>query len=504
MLTIEKRNQTKSLVIYLAIMILIVAAALACAGQKAHAEKIKGEVAVCAPTITSVENTKQGVLLTWKKVKGRSVSTYRVYRKSYKSGSKWKCLKTCGSSMSTWQNVTTKLTEGNAYKYVVIAYKKKAHELSAKTPPAGAVSKAVKIYRLDPVKMTSISATSATGASAKWAKKRCASGYEIQFAKEPLFLSYETVVVRGSSKTSINASLNVESKKRYARIRAYKTHSGVTSRSCWSYSPNYKNSPKLKIRYYAHKGKKMEYRKLAKQKLYGYDVFQGGSQKDGYSYSFLLNKKKNLAKLTKIDLTTGKVKKVGKSKIRGHANSLTYNPDNKKLVCTNSDRYIKYFTLINPGSMKKSRMKQAVIPKEICGISKARIKNKIIGFTAISYNPVKKKYVARIKNSRNFVVLSKSFVVERYISVSKRLWQLKQSMICTNDLIIDLQSANGGRYNILVLYDWAGNYISTVRMDKKYEAEDIFEYNGNLYGQVYHSYMKKHKFKRCNYLFRAE
>ena len=32
----------------------------------------------------------------------------------------------------------------------------------------------------------------------------------------------------------------------------------------------------------------------------------------------------------------------------------------------------------------------------------------------------------------------------------------------------------------------------------------IFEYNGNLYGQVYHSYMKKHKFKRCNYLFRAE
>lgn len=117
---------------------------------------------------------------------------------------------------------------------------------------------------------------------------------------------------------------------------------------------------------------------------------------------------------------------------------------------------------------------------------------------------MKKKYVARIKNSRNFVVLSKSFVVERYISVSKRLWQLKQSMICTNDLIIDLQSANGGRYNILVLYDWAGNYISTVRMDKKYEAEDIFEYNGNLYGQVYHSYMKKHKFKRCNYLFRAE
>lgn len=519
MATKEEKNQNKTISIKVTLILLLIALSVVFTGQKAGASIIDGETAIGAASVQSIENTKKGILLSWKKKPG--ASSYRIFRKAQESGAEWKCVKKSGRNLIAWQNKSSKLKDGTAYKYVVVAYAKRAGAVSDYAHPEKYASKAAKVFRLKPVKMTSLKASSTVSASAAWKTKKTVSGYEVQFSKDPLFLKKESFVIKSSANASITKSLKTVSKKRYARIRSFKTKDGEVFRSCWSYSPNYKKNPIMKIRYFSKNGKKMEYRKLAKQKMYGFDVFQGACARGGHSYNFLLNKKKNKAKLIKVDIATGKVAKVGKGLVKGHANSFTYNPDKDLMVCANSGSSEKYFTLVNPDTLKQSMLKKAVIPDEICGIARARVKKVLKGFTAISYNPKRKKYVARVKKNYNFVVLSSDFVVERYVSITKRIKQMKQSMLCTNDMIIDLQSADGGKFNVLVLYDWAGNYISTVRLDKKYELEDVYEHNGKLYGLAYRSYtktivkkvktkkkkykkVKRRKFMRDNYMFSAE
>jgi hypothetical protein len=40
------------------------------------------------------------------------------------------------------------------------------------------------------------------------------------------------------------------------------------------------------------------------------------------------------------------------------------------------------------------------------------------------------------------------------------------------------------------VFDWEGNHITTIKLGKKYELEDMYEYGGRLYGQFYHSFNK--------------
>ena len=243
--------------------------------------------------------------------------------------------------------------------------------------------------------------------------------------------------------------------------------------------------------------KETDYRKMSRQKLYGYDVFQGACSYGKYSYHSLLNKNNGRFKLVRVNMDSGKVVKTGTRAIRGHANSMTYNTDDSIAVATQGNGSNNKLTIINIKSLNPKRVVKIKVPAAVSGAGKADIKKIRKGITAISYEESRKKYVARVADLDDFIVMNRNFTVIRYVKVSKKFKQMRQSMLCTKDMVICLMSPVSSKQdNIGVIYDWNGNYITKVWLGKKYELEDVYFNEGVLYGHKYNSFLKTIKKKK--------
>lgn len=457
----------------------------------AVSEKQVEDIIIETSQNVSARNTKEGILLEWKK--DADADHYRIFRRKAGEESGYEEVKkSSNNKLVAWID-KGKLSNGSVYNYLV-AYCKAAENKDCIVLPDEKDPNAIAVPRLEKKKIKTMNGTG-TGANLTWNVNGAASGYQIQFTTDPFFFDVETFDVEGGAQNTYNAELKKPGKKHYARMRAYKTVDGVNHYSPWTFSPNYKKKIELSLVFNKKKKKRIDYRAASKQKMWGYDTFQGACSNGVFSYNALVNKSKDNAKIIKVNIASGKVVKIGSSKINGHVNSMTYNTS-KKIIVTTGKGNKKLLNVVDPAKLKTKKVVKISIPSTICGISKAKAK-KLKGISAISYIPSTKKYLVRISEKNDFAIMNSKYVIERYIEVSKSKKGTRQSVFFSNDLLMNMKSpSSGSKYNIMDVYDNTGVYITTITLKNKNEVEDVYTYRNRLYGQIYRSYMKKIKVKQ--------
>lgn len=253
-------------------------------------------------------------------------------------------------------------------------------------------------------------------------------------------------------------------------------------------------SNKSKITWLTKKsGKRYEYRALAKQKMYGYDTFQGACTHGDYSYHILYNRRNQKCKVIKVSLKTHKVVKVSKALPLDHGNDMTYDTKNDRLVVVHYEPHPMRLSVIDPETLERTKVKNVKRPTErLSGASTALTKS-IKGMTGIGYDEEHDEFIVSIMGTRHYMLLSSSFKPTSVIKVPKNDPYVKQGMTVKDGFIIRSFSAYNRKYNqnILYIYDFAGNFVKTVKLGKGYEIENVYFVDDKLYASTYMSYFKK-------------
>ncbi len=340
-----------------------------------------------------------------------------------------------------------------------------------------------------------------------WKKTEDADGYE---------------VVRGTSATAVTPVVSVKGnctekmftaklgKTYHYKVRAYRENAtGDRIYGEWSdvrtFSMPERYTPAVKR--LSKAGTWLDLRKLAGQKLYGYDIFQGACTDGKYGYYVLYNKKKEKCRIVKLRLSDNKVVKVSRVLEIHHGNDITYNRHTGKLLAVHLSGNNPYrIAVIDPSTLKLERNRTVKLPKKLPGASRATLK-KQKGINGIAYDPDRKQYVLRVRVYGDFIITDKNLKPLRYIrpSVKKIKPRLYQGLEVINGYIgsVEASSDTGtyDRYNILNLYRWNGSYVGRINIKKGNELENIFFANGRGYAGFYHEYYVKGKLKRNNYIY---
>ncbi len=195
-----------------------------------------------------------------------------------------------------------------------------------------------------------------------------------------------------------------------------------------------------------------------------YNVLQGGCTDGKYAYYCSNDPYTNKCSISKFDVTTfEEVARVNAVSV-DHGNDITYNKDKDCLVvCHNSPNR----TLVSFVDKKTLEITETIeIPLEIY---------------SITYNHKTNKYAVGISYTFDFAILDKNFnVIERIEGVTPEKSKTKQGMDSDDDYIYFLLSGP----NAISVYDWSGKHYGIYKMNdsaKKYEAENIFHINDDLY-----------------------
>lgn len=186
-------------------------------------EEKNDELALIQPTIKSLSNGVNSVIVKWDKVS--EADGYYIYRKTGTDG-KWKKVKTIvGSEVISWKDKKTK--NGTQYGYKICAYK--GDTISKK-------SKAKVMYRLEKTTIKSLKQTSEQKAEIQYTTNKKGTGYQIQYSTSSKYAKSKTmtVYVKDAKKLSKVLSDLKKDKKYYVRIRVYKTVNGRKYYSGWN------------------------------------------------------------------------------------------------------------------------------------------------------------------------------------------------------------------------------------------------------------------------------
>lgn len=173
------------------------------------------------PSLSGIYNSRDGVLVKWKQVKG--ADGYVVYRKSG-NGEFEQIAKVKGINTLSSTDKGAKGKNGASFTYTVKAYKGK--DYSAWNGGGK------KILRLESPEVTSIANWTGSKLNMKWKQNSAADGYEIQYSTSSQFTWNKSLKTgKASSQTFYNLTKN---KRYYVRIRSFKKTGNTTYYSAWT------------------------------------------------------------------------------------------------------------------------------------------------------------------------------------------------------------------------------------------------------------------------------
>ncbi len=252
------------------------------------------------------------------------------------------------------------------------------------------------------------------------------------------------------------------------------------------------------------KKKRYEYRSLAKQKVYGYDTFQGACSHGEFSWHVLFNRRNNRSRVIKVSMKTHKVVKVSKILALDHGNDLTYDEKRNLLVVIHYEKKPMRLTLLDPNTLKVKKVKNVKkLTAKVPGASKSFCKA-IKGMTGIGYDADNDEYIVSIMGSDHYMALdAETFKILRVIKISNTPKSIKkyvrQGMTVRNGFIIRAYSGSfkyrGYNQNILFVFDSTGNFIKTCKLGTGYEIESVFFDGDKMFASTYRAYLKK-KYKK--------
>lgn len=174
-----------------------------------------------ATSFTSVANVTNGIQLKWNK--NVNATGYKIYRSTNEGD--YKLLKTITNNTTLSYSDTGATTNGNKYRYKVIAYK------TVGGTNYNSLFAAKVMYKLTQPTISSVSNTAAGKVTVKWSANSKATGYEIKYVTGS---TTKTVKVTSASTVSKVLSLLKKGSTYKISIRTYKTVSGTTYYSAWS------------------------------------------------------------------------------------------------------------------------------------------------------------------------------------------------------------------------------------------------------------------------------
>ena len=195
---------------------------------------------------------------------------------------------------------------------------------------------------------------------------------------------------------------------------------------------------------------------------YGTLNISQGATGDGNNFYFALkNSNDTSTKIFKYDISS--LKSVGQTVAfnGGHSNDLTYNPESNCLYLAHGKSQGTILTIISCNDMEV--VKDITIP---------------VGAGAITYNSSRKMYAVS-QGGTTLHFLDESFQVIKSFTRETITGYTAQGMGSDDSYIYFTMS--GSSDNIIVVYDWAGEYVTTLTLNAASESESLFYTNGKYY-----------------------
>ena len=323
-------------------------------------------------------------------------------------------------------------------------------------------------------------------------------GYQISYAKNVLFLRAKKVLkdaaevsfdLDDSIKTySCGLTLDgLNTKKRfYVRVRGYKNYGEDTYFSGWA-TTNTSGNSAAAIKFVKSGGSKLDIRKQAWNDLKYYSISQG-SCSDG-TFLYMCFEQRNgddngsgraRIKVAKVRISDWKVVNVSPSGQKlGHANDITYNPDQGYLVVTGAKTNDPYVRLVSPDSLTKIGKKKIKLSDYFSYVK---------AFNAIDYDSESQTYYIRSRFygskcftlDQNFRMISDATMPTVFPSRSV------QSCTALGEYFILSQSwYQSSSKNTVTIFDKAGNMIQHIKLKMKGELESLFFIGDQLYATMH-------------------
>ena len=200
----------------------------------------------------------------------------------------------------------------------------------------------------------------------------------------------------------------------------------------------------------AHTSKQGEYR-----------IGQGSASDGTYVYFVLRNSNDSGSVITKHRMDDGSFVAVSSVLKLGHGNDMTYDAKNHRLVVAHGHSEGQILTLVDPDTL--ALIRDITIPK---------------GSGAITYSVAKDRYAISQGGSTLHILDGNFKWIASYTRTDKTGYTA-QGMGSDEDFIYFPMS--GGKDNVLVVYDWNGNYVTTVTVPLSHESESMFWVNGKYY-----------------------
>ena len=209
-------------------------------------------------------------------------------------------------------------------------------------------------------------------------------------------------------------------------------------------------------------------------------VVQQGSCTDGaYGYFVLENQKINQCCIVKVDLSDWSVVDIRYGLEIDHGNDLTYNSKTNQIVAVHYKPNYYNLSFIDPDTLE-------IVETKTVDVS----------MYSIGYCEERDQYVVGmgIGGGYDFAILDSELnVVEVFRGVDTGL--VRQGADCDEKYIYFPQCASDNSVNQIVVYDWEGNYINTVKVVAFQEIESMFHVGDTTY-IAFHAY--------GGYIYKAE
>ncbi len=208
-----------------------------------------------------------------------------------------------------------------------------------------------------------------------------------------------------------------------------------------------------------------------------YRVQQGAATDGTYAYLVMENQTKSLCSIWKVDLSDWSVVQTRYDLPIDHGNSLCYNDKLGLLVAVHNKPNYDTVSFIDPNTL------------QITGTRKTDTDMYCIGYDGAS-----DRYVVGVSGTYDFKIMDADFShISYHAGVCSGL--VRQGVDCDGKYIYFAQNSADESVNQIVVYDWEGHYVNTVRVVSYQEIEELFHVGEDLY--IAFNASGAHVYKAC-------
>ena len=249
-------------------------------------------------------------------------------------------------------------------------------------------------------------------------------------------------------------------------------------------------------------GKRLEFGSLSGYKKKGYSVFQGACSDGEYSYHVLYNKKNDRCRIIKVDPSSWKIVKISRSYKLYHGNDMTYDSKRSRIVVVHGDGDTKRISVFDPSTLKRRKVVKLRFNKAFRGAGR-KTARKLKGVTGIAYDEKHDRFIASIKSTFHYVVLTPKFKPVKLIRTGTRSKKLqKQGMDIVGGHIMRVMNKYTKKSirNYIYLYNMRGKLVRRIKIKTTSEVESTYFLGGRLYAPTYIEKGKGKKFRNWSHL----